>query len=300
MLGSLGFNAENKMENKKDSRGDSGGPNDAERMYKFRFFVNRPSNNTVSPGDPITHRIMFITDVPYNLYEHSMWEFKATNDFNAICLKKNNMKEECPACSAAEKMKYPFFNGLMQIIDMGQVEYENGNVSNLHHYSKVYKNEDTGEEEEKFFRFSKKMISLQIGTKDRPKRFQKFASTLERRGHGAIGTVWDVTRNGEKGEQVGDEWTFVGRLEPKGGQTVEDCMVRYLKKYGATDDEIDVTPLPWDGKGGVFNIPSVDEYYDKMCEMVGWSTGKSQEETTVDGADFGGNSAGFEDDDIPF
>lgn len=292
-----GWNSQKSGEKKGEDRKSTA--SDAEKMFKYQCYIPRPSDNKIEAGKPITHRFMFITDIPFNVYMHSMWEFKATNDLSAICLKKNDLWKECPACSAATKLKYPFYNGYFQLIDMGQVQYsENGKVADLHHYSKEY--EKDGVKETRYFRFPKKVIGLRNGTAEKPGRMQLVHNEISKRGHGMFGTVWDVTRNGEKSDATGDSWTFIARV-------TKDQMEAGLKKYGAKDEEIDLEALPWNGPGGIFNIEDPEEYYEKMCEMVGWQHNQKREKAKTEGAGFGDSyesstdtKAEYGDDDIPF
>jgi len=299
-----------------------------ERLYRFRFSVPSPLGtdrqpNLVKPGTPATKRVLFLDGLPFKIYEHGLWKYKnaynVLNAFTAICPEKNNLTNK--PCSLCSVKNYPYFVGFFPVIDMGQVEYNNGKVI-LHH---EYWDDDKGERHERSFQ--RVLLGAKRGSLDKPGVLKVLQMEMERLKSqfnidDLTGTVWDTTRTGKKDASVGSSWRFIEKIDPRDFE-------RYLISYGAEPENLKLDiPVYYDpdSGNGVFDI-SVDEYCDKLSILVGnilvgngnvsednrnrvnksnTNNNYRRENSTAHGAGFGGGYVGRpdvpppDDDDIPF
>lgn len=281
---------------------DGGGISQQERLYRFRFFIPTPAGsykkpNLINPGSPVVKRIMFLDSDPVCLYEHGLYNFNNSyhemGSFTALCLSRNQIGTEgCPLCSKDGGDSYPYFIGFFPVIDMGQVQYTGGNKIELHH---EYWTDKDGE---KHYRpFQKVLLGAKRGSQDKPGVLQtiRMKMTQLRDRHGwdsLVGTVWDVTRSGEKSAVVGDQWEFVEKIK-------EEEIADYLIGHGAEKEYLDLEiPVYTDSHTmeGVFDVDP-ERYYQKLARLVGWGgESKSGGKSSVQGAGFGGPN----NEDIPF
>jgi len=296
-----------------DGDGDNGGGGgkmtDLEKLFKFRFGIptpeGKPKKPNLVPGRPAVKRVLILDGEPFCVHEHSLYNFtgawKILDAFSALCLAKNGLgRKGCPMCAKDGGDNYPYFIGFFPVIDMGQVEYAGKEVILHHEYWEDKKNEKHYRE------FERKLLGAKRGSQDKPGVLKTLQFQMERRGGDLTGTIWDVTRTGDKTATVGDAWEYVDKIRP------ED-FAAYLQKFGADPDhlnlEIPIFHNPEimnnpDAEGGLFDLKldsekEPSEYYAKLAQIVGWGgrQGGQRQESQAGGAGFGG---GGEDDDIPF
>ena len=225
------------------------------------------------PGS--TKRIMFIDGEPFHFFEHSLWEITKSGKDKCICLDKNGIDNRgCPLCDA--KM-WPAFIGYFTIIDMGDVTYERGEGASL----KGWTNSKGVE-----IQFTKQLYGAKRGSQEKPGVLKTLKRKADQKGGGDLtGTVWDVTRPGEKTEAVGSEFEYIETVQPAE-------MRRYLLEAGANEEYLNVDVIDY---AEAFKPKS----YEALERLVGskpsGSGGRSE------GAGYGpGLPAGPEDSDIPF
>lgn len=278
--------------------GGSGGSkmgND-DRLWKFRFKMPDASKNKLQRDKPVVHRIMFLNEAPFRFWEHGLYSFRnATDHYTAVCLAKNKIdKRGCPFCDKDGGDNWPSYVGLFTIIDFGQVLYGPGGKVELHHRKWTNKK---GEDQED--PFPKLILAAKAGSKKSPGVLQKLLFQAERRGNSLEGTVWDVSRSGDKEAGVGETWEYVDRVDPNEYK-------EYLAKYGADKESVDVEPI--DDWPAFLEGDDSQEYssklvsYEEAQKIVGIRP--DNEKGRSDGAGYGndpGQHAGFgDDDDIPF
>lgn len=279
-----------------DDGGDSGGKMpERERLYRYRFKVPDPSKNPLREGDRATRRVLFLTGEPIHVYEHNLYKFESTKDFTSICLKQNNIHPECPICSEDGGAQKPSCIGFFVVVDMGQVERNGDKIQLYHDFKKL----DNGEK--KWYRFQKRLLGARKGGSDKPGMLQNLQFEAQQCGGNLQYTVWDATRSGKKVESIGDSYRFVGKLK-------EEQVRQYLLKWGANEDEIDLSVPDLIGtkdNPGPFFVEPV-QYYNKLAKIVGWSPMENEKSSSVGAGESDGwaeeqsNVKVADDDDIPF
>lgn len=285
------------VEEDDDFDNDSGGGiSENDRLYRFRFEIsppngNKKSRNLVVPGRPVTKRILFLDGSPYKVKEHNLYGMpgsKGYGAYTAICLKTDPAwGKDCPLCDKSGGDKYPYTIGFFPIIDLGQVEYRGGTVR-LHH---DYWEDKRGV---KHYRvFQKVLLGAKKGSRLKPgvlqKLFYEMQDLREQKGiQDLYGTVWDVTRSGEKAAVVGDSWRFVDVLEG-------DQFDNYIRNFEAKDEDGRDLEYVLDLDVPLLDVNNIESsiYVDPECQysglskVVGW--GEQCEEKTesfVRGAKF--------------
>lgn len=282
MLGDYGREGWDQIpDDEENGEGNGGGGRftPEERLFRFRFRMPDAGNNPIQKGKPVTHRLLFLNGVPFSHYEHNLWSYKGCGHYTAMCLSKNDIDDRgCPLCDKKFGDDWPYLIGHFGVVDMGQVEYLPKGDVKLHHRTWTNTN---GEEIEDSF--PKVLLSAKKGSKKKPGVLQTLRWKAERYGGTLEGTVWDVSRSGDKEANIGEDWAYVERIAPSDYE-------RYLVSFGADPERLDVEPISnW--KEICKPIP-----YEEICRIVGkpLGGGGSRGGTTTDGA-------GYDDgDDIPF
>lgn len=234
----------------------------------------------------VTKRIMFLDGEPFCLYEHNLWAITKDSKDRAICLAKNGIDDRgCPPC---DKEMYPSYVGYFSVIDMGDVTYleDDGGV----------KLEGWTSSKGVTYQFTRKLYGAKRGSKEKPGILKKLARLAQRKGGGSLaGTVWDVTRDGEKSESIGNDFEFIEKVEPSD-------VYSYLKELGAQEKFLKTEPYDY---AEVFGTPRSFESLYRLC----YGGDPPGNESKGDGARSEGASYGedkpdaappYEDDDIPF
>jgi len=282
-----------------------------ERLYKFRFSVPNPFKTegrfrSLVPGGPATKRVLFLSEDPFKVWEHSLWSvdnsFKRFGSFTAMCTSKNPIVRDkpCPLCQNLKgRDKYPAFLGVFPIVDMGQVEYRGGKTI-LHHDSW-----EDGDGNVQLRSFDTKLLAAKRGSQGKPGVLVTLSNHLNRlraqKGiDSLLGTVWDTTRAGQKEATIGGAWDYIERVSPA---DLKD----YLVNLGAEPEKLDLDPVVFHSEdgSGVFDVDP-GKYYRDVGSIVGVGSGGNGGHGNSSGrVDNGPNCPpdGYPmpgDDDIPF
>ena len=289
--------------------GGGGGMGDDVKLWKFRFKMPDAANNPLQKDKPVTHRIMILNEAPFQFWEHGLYSFRRNTDhYTMPCIAKNRIdKRGCPVCDKEGGNDWPSCIGLFTIIDFGQVIYGPKGSIELHH--RTWTNKKNEEIEDAFPR---KILAAKKGSKKSPGVLKHLLYQAERRGNSLEGTVWDVSRSGEKEAGIGETWEYVDRVAP------EDY-VKYLEKFGADTEGLNVDAIEdWaaflqgDEERGYSNKIVTYEQAQRIVGLVGKDEGGGGQGggRRSDGAGYNdGPPPGFtdgppadqyQDDDIPF
>jgi len=271
MLGNFGQvgwgNPDEEVGEKSGSGGGySGGMSEKERFWKFRFRILDPAKNMIQVGRPITHRVMFLSSVPFRVYEHGLYKDKhATDHYTAMCLSKNDLDPKgCPICQRNDKGDYAYMVGLLGLINMGQVEYIGPNDVRLH--PRTWRNKDG---ETVTAAFERQLYAGRFGNQENPGPMRELFWEAEKLGGTLDGTVWDLTRTGQKKHSVGDRLSFVERIPA-------DKWVEYLTSWGADGDDLNVTPPEKESENGWHDVCQIVGY-DELARIVGGGQQQGQQ-----------------------
>lgn len=261
--------------------GSGGGMSMEERLYKYRFKIVDPASNPIEKERPATHRILMLSDAPYRIWEHNLYNIK-TSHFTCICLDKNKLDDRpCPICDKKGADRRPYYVGFFSVIDMGQITWRD-NRFYLRHRKWTDKNNEVHEDA-----FPRVLLAARRGSVDKPGVLKTLQWEVERpeMGGSLAGTIWDVTRNGKKVESCGDKWHFVKKIERKDFK-------EYLTRLDADPEKLQLEPIDLltPGESGRAVLEPLP--YSEMAEMVGW---KSQSVNTRQGGRVEG--AGYADGD---
>jgi uncharacterized membrane protein YgcG len=166
-----------------------------------------------------TRRILFLDSVPFTSYFHNLWNLAKVSD-DVLCLAKNklDMARGCPLCDAREWAR---FIGWFTVIDIGLVTLNNGNVEVSPYRGK----KDTS----KTYSCMKRMLGAHRGSEEQPGMLITLRNLAARQGGMLEGTVWDVSRSGEKSPRSGNVFLPIGKI-PMG--EVREYLIR---EYGADE-----------------------------------------------------------------
>ena len=172
----------------------------------------------------VTKRIIFLDTDPFCFFEHNLWALAKTQH-KEICLKKNKLADECPACDAE---MWPSYTGYLSVVDMGDVTLKEDGEVELRGFVS-----DKGIN----YQFGRKLFGAKRGGRDKPGVLLKIQREAAKR-KGLIGTVWDVYRSGAKTEGIGDDFTFVEKIPKKN-------IGKYLLDLGASEEFLETDPFDY-------------------------------------------------------
>lgn len=235
--------------------------------------------------DGETHRIIFLTDGFYGLYEHPQYSLNKSMEMT-VCLKYNNLADFCPMCED-ERTVNCRFTGYYPIIDCGKVtEWRDGEPV-IEPIFTTKKGVDV--------QFRQQLLGAQRGSEKKNGLLLILQGKRKKLKSGSLKfTMWDISRNGEQDISTGSELDFVKQFDSM------DEIKEYLDSLGCPAD-FDYTPIDFNED---YVVVKTAEEMSNILRGAGSSRtvtkGSGNGGKGSGGNKFGEQQATYEDDDIPF
>jgi hypothetical protein len=171
-------------------------------------------------------RLLFVSAQPFCLYLHDTYKVTGHGDL-IVCPEKNGIDRS--GCCWCQANQWAAFMGVFTVVDMGLVEREVVNGVN----TKVLRPHRGIKDPSKSYQFNKKLLIARRGSKEKPGILIKLKNYSEDHGDSMMGLIYDVRREGELSEGIGNDYQFVEKVAP------ED-LKKYLIGLGADPAKLSV------------------------------------------------------------
>lgn len=175
-------------------------------------------------------RVLFLDDNPVTYWEHNFRHGGNWRNWEP-CKHRNKISDTCAVCERYPDRK-PSFIGIHSVINLTPWTSQRGFE----------------------FCYGRELFVAKLGGKDKPGVLKKLERLKKQHG-GLNGCIFDIYRSGGKTESVGDEFTFIEKIDPKkivayGKQQLKEWVVRVNENIEDPENYVTLDKLweraPWE------------------------------------------------------